>query len=217
MLTVLLGKKLGMTQITDGEGRMVGVTVIQAGPCSVLQVKTVENDGYEALQIGFDDKKEKNTTKPLLGHMRKAGVSPKRFIREIDGDDEAHKPGETITVEIFNDVNFVNVVGTSKGKGFAGVMKRWGFAGRKATHGAKGYRVPGSIGQSAWPARVFRGTKMAGHMGNRRVMTKGLEVIKVDPQRNLLLVKGSVPGHNGAYVEIHKSVEWAAQRKRKRH
>lgn len=215
MLESLLGKKIGMTQVVDGRGRMVPVTVLQAGPCSILQVKTEAVDGYEALQVGFDDKKEKNTTKPLLGHARKAGVAPKRFVREIPADGEEHAAGEAVSVDVFADVHFVDVVGTSKGKGFAGPMKRWGFAGRKATHGAKGYRVRGSIGQSAWPARVFRGTKMAGRMGGRRVMTRFLEVVKVDPDKNLILVKGSVPGSNGSYVIIHKSTEYMLRRKKK--
>ncbi len=207
MLTSLLGKKIGMTQVTDGQGRVVPVTVLQAGPCEVLQVKTSQRDGYEAVQLGFDEKKAKNTTRPLEGHFAAAGVAPKRFVREVPGDGAEHEPSEAVTVEIFNDVHFVDVIGTSKGKGFAGVMKRWGFAGHKATHGASGKRVLGSIGMSAWPSRVLRGKKMPGQMGNRRVMVKGLEVIKVDRERNLLLVKGAVPGHNGSYVQIKRSVE----------
>lgn len=216
MLTSLLGKKIGMTQVTDGEGRMVPVTVLEAGPCEVVQVKTKENDGYEAIQLGFDEKKAKNTSKPLQGHFAKAGVTPKRLVREVPGDGEEHELAETVTVKIFTDVHFVDVVANSKGKGFAGVMKRWGFSGQDATHGTVGKRVPGSIGMSAWPARVLRGKKMPGHMGNRRVMVKGLEVIKVDPEKNLLLVKGSVPGHNGCHVQIRKSFEHAKP-KQKRH
>lgn len=216
MLTALLGKKIGMTQVTDGKGRMVPVTVLQAGPCDVVQVKTKENDGYEAVQLGFDEKKVKNTTKPLQGHFTKAGVAPKRFVREVPGDGEGHGLAEAVTVAIFSDVHFVDVVANSKGKGFAGVMKRWGFSGQDATHGTQGKRVPGSIGMSAWPARVVRGKKMPGHMGNKRIMVKGLEVIKIDPERNLLLVKGSVPGHNGCYVQIRKSFEHPKPRK-KRH
>jgi len=216
MLTSLLGRKIGMTQVSDDRGRVVPVTVIEAGPCEVVQVKTAETDGYEALQLGFDDKKVKNTTRPLQGHFAAAGVAPKRFVREVPGDGEEHSPAEKVTVEIFNDVHFVDVVGTSKGKGFAGVMKRWKFRGQDRTHGAVGRRVPGSIGMSATPSRVLKGKKMAGHMGNARVMVRGLEVIKVDAERNLLLVKGAVPGHNGSYVEVRKSPERRKARK-KRH
>jgi len=216
MLTSLLGRKIGMTQVSDDRGRVVPVTVIEAGPCQVVQVKTAETDGYEALQLGFDDKKVKNTTRPLQGHFAAAGVTPKRFVREVPGDGQEHSPAEKVTVEIFNDVHFVDVVGTSKGKGFAGVMKRWKFRGQDRTHGAVGRRVPGSIGMSATPSRVLKGRKMAGHMGNARVMVRGLEVIKVDAERNLLLVKGAVPGHNGSYVEVRKSPERRKARK-KRH
>ncbi len=217
MLTALLGKKIGMTQILDGEGRMVPVTAIQVGPCDVVQVKTEESDGYRALQIGFEERKEAGTSKPLRGVFAKAGVAPKRLVREVPCDDDEHQPGETITCEIFADAHFVDVVGTSKGKGFSGVMKRWHFKGQPRTHGAMGNRVSGSIGSSAYPSRVHKGKKMAGRMGGRRVMVKHLEVLKVDPDKNLLLVKGPVPGANGGYVMVRRSAEYKAARKKKRH
>jgi len=215
MVSSILGRKLGMTQIFDGAGKVVPVTVIEAGPCCVLQVKTVENDGYAALQVALSDKKEKHTTKPLMGVFKKAGVTPKRFIREIPTDGEEHKPGDVITVEVLKDVNHVDVVGVSKGKGFAGVVKRWHFHGQPATHGAMGHRVPGSIGSSAFPSRVLKGLKMGGHMGAERVMQKGLEVVKVDPEKNLLLVRGAVPGANGGLLIVRKCAPWMAARKKK--
>ncbi len=217
MLTELLGKKIGMTQVVDSSGRMVPVTAIEAGPCSVLQVKTAENDGYAALQMGFDEKRAARTSKPLSGVFTKAGVSPKRLVREVPSDGEEHKPGDKVTVEIFADVHFVDVTGTSKGKGFAGVVKRWHFHGQPATHGAMGHRVPGSIGSSAFPSRVRKGLKMATRMGGTRVIVKHLEVIKVEAEKNLLLVKGAVPGANGSYVIIRKSAEHKTAKKRKRH
>ncbi|MHC4712328.1 MAG: 50S ribosomal protein L3 [Planctomycetota bacterium] len=217
MLTALLGKKIGMTQILDDNGRMVPVTAIQVGPCSVVQIKTEESDGYRALQIGFDERKPASTSKPLQGVFSKAGVSPKKLVREVPADEDEHQPGETITCDIFAEVHFVDVVGTSKGKGFAGVMKRWNFKGQPRTHGAMGNRVGGSIGASAYPSRVHKGKKMPGRMGGRRVMVKHLEVVKVDPEKNLLLVKGPVPGANGGYVMVRKSAEYKAARKTKRH
>lgn len=215
MVSSILGRKVGMTQVFDDSGKVVPVTVIEAGPCHVLQVKTVETDGYDALQVGYQDKKEKNTTKALVGAAAKAGVAPKRFIREIPTDGEEHSPGESITVDVFEDVPFVDVIGTSKGKGFQGVMKRWGFHGQDRTHGAMGNRVPGSIGQSAWPSRVLKGVKMATHMGAERVMVQGLAVVKVDPERNLLLVRGAVPGPNGGFVIVKKCADWMTKRKLK--
>jgi len=217
MLRAILGKKLGMTQVPDDEGRVVPVTVLQAGPCQVIQARTAQRDGYDALQIGFEDVSEKNVSKPLLGIFEKAGIAPKRVVGEIPSDGEEHEPGEAVTVEIFNDVHFVDVVGATKGKGFAGVMRRWGFSGHDATHGAVRRRVHGSIGQAATPSRVFKGKKMAGRMGGRRVMAKSLEVVRVDPERNVLLVKGSVPGRNGGYVQIRRSAAAVAAGKKRRH
>jgi len=214
MVTSILGRKLGMTQVYDADGKVVPVTVIEAGPCFVLQVKTRETDGYSALQLGFADKREKNTKKPLAGIFSKAGVSPKRFVREIPSDGEEHKPGEAITVEALKDIRFVDVIGTSKGRGFAGVVKRHHFSGQPATHGAMGHRVPGSIGSSAFPSRVLKGLRMGGHMGVARVHVRGLEVVRVDSARNLLLVKGSVPGFNGGYVIVQKCPEWVAVRRK---
>ncbi|NOX36113.1 MAG: 50S ribosomal protein L3 [Calditrichaeota bacterium] len=202
----LIGKKIGMTRIFDEEGNVVPVTVIQAGPCYVTQIKTVERDGYEAIQLGFDIKKEKNTTKPLLGHFKKANVPPLRKLKEFPPfKDREVKLGDVITVDIFQPGEIVKVSGTSKGRGFAGVVKRHGFGGGPKTHGQSDrLRAPGSIGQSSFPSKVFKGMRMAGHMGNKRVSVLGLKVIKVDPEKNLLFVKGAVPGARNNYVEIYK-------------
>ncbi len=216
MIAHILGKKIGMTHLFDEAGRMVPVTVIQAGPCSVLQVKTKDSDGYEALQLGFDDKREKNTRKPDMGVFAKAGVAPKRFVREVPTDGEDHAAGETLTVETMSETKFVDVIGTSKGKGFQGVVKVWHFHGQPASHGAMGHRVPGSIGSSAYPSRVLKGLRMAKHMGNKRVMSRGLEVVKIDTDKNLLLVKGAVPGFNGAYVIIRPCLDYMTARRTKR-
>lgn len=217
MIGSILGKKIGMTQVIDSAGRVVPVTVIQAGPVQVLEVKTSETHGYDALQVGFSDKKEKHTTKPLMGVFKKAGASPKRYIREIPSDGEEHKIGDVLTVEVLKDVTHVDVIGTSKGKGFQGVVRRWHFHGQPASHGAMGHRVPGSIGSSAYPSRVLKGVRMGGHMGNHRVMQKGLEVVKVDPANNLLLVKGAIPGYNGNMVIVRKCADWMTARKKKVH
>jgi large subunit ribosomal protein L3 len=215
MILSILGKKIGMTQIFDSNGKIVPVTVIEAGPCQVLQVKTTATDGYDALQLGFADKREKNTSKPLMGVFKKAGSTPKRFIREIPSDGEEHKAGDVIKVDIFNEIKHVDVIGTSKGKGFQGAVKMWHFHGQPATHGAMGHRVPGSIGSSAYPSRVLKGLRMATHMGANRVMVKGLQVAKVIPEKNLILVKGAVPGHDGSFVIVKKCAEWMATRKAK--
>jgi large subunit ribosomal protein L3 len=214
MITSILGRKIGMTQIYDAAGKVAPVTVIEAGPCYVLQVKTVENDGYTALQLGFSEKKEKQTKKPAKGVFAKAGVTPKRFIREVPTDGEEHKAGDVITVETMADVHFVDVTGTSKGKGFAGVVKRWHFRGQPGSHGSMGERVPGSIGSSAYPSRVLKGMKMAGHLGASRSFARGLEVVRIDPKRNLLFVKGAVPGYNGSFVIIQKCPGWVTSRKK---
>ncbi len=201
----LIGKKIGMTSLYDEEGNNVPVTVIQAGPCVVTQIKTVEKDGYDAVQLGFDDKKEKNTTKPMLGHFKKAGTTPKRKLVEFS-DFENVKLGDTLTVDIFKDDTWVDVQGVSKGKGFQGVVKRHGFRGvGDATHGQHNRnRAPGSLGASSYPSRVFKGMKMAGRTGGRNVKMISLRVMKIIPEENLLLVKGSVPGPKGSYLIITK-------------
>ena len=202
----LIGKKVGMTSVFSAEGKSVPCTVIEAGPCVVTQVKTVEKDGYTALQLGFDDKKEKHTTKPLSGHFKKAGTTPKRKLVEFSGYDVEYKLGDVIDVNLFEGTEYVDVVGTSKGKGFQGVVKRHGFAGvGEATHGQHNrQRNPGSIGACSTPSRVFKGMRMGGQTGGDRITVQNLEVLKVIPENNLLLVKGSIPGAKGSYVIIEK-------------
>ncbi len=200
----LIGRKIGMTSIFDENGKNIPCTVIEAGPCVVTQVRTKEVDGYEALQLGFDDKKTAN--KAAEGHAKKAGTVAKRKVVEFQGFEEEYKLGDTITVEHFTEGEFVDVAGTSKGKGFQGVVKRHGFAGvGQATHGQHNrLRAPGSIGAASYPARVFKGMRMAGQMGNEKVKVQNLRVLKVVPEKNLLVVKGCVPGHKNAYVTIQK-------------
>ena len=200
----LIGKKIGMTSIFDENGKNIPCTVIEAGPCVVTQVRTEEVDGYEAVQLGFDDKKTAN--KAAEGHAKKAGTTAKRRVVEFQGFEEEYKLGDTITVEHFAEGEFVDISGTSKGKGFQGVVKRHGFAGvGQATHGQHNrLRAPGSIGAASYPARVFKGMRMAGQMGNEKVKVQNLRVLKVVPEKNLLVVKGCVPGHKNAYVIIEK-------------
>ena len=202
----LLGKKIGMTSVFSADGKNVPCTVIEAGPCVVTQIKTVQTDGYDAVQVGFQEKNEKHTTKPLMGHFKRAGVTPKRHLAEFSEFDNELNLGEVLTVELFNDVVFVDVVGTSKGKGFQGVVKRHGFAGvGQATHGQHNRaRKPGSIGACSYPAKVFKGMRMGGQMGGDRVTVQNLKVLKVIPEHNLLLVKGSVPGCKGSILIIEK-------------
>ena len=202
----LLGKKIGMTSVFSADGKNVPCTVIEVGPCVVTQVKTVETDGYDALQLGFEDKKEKHTTRPEQGHFKKAGVTPKRHLAEFKGFDGEYKLGDTINVDFFTESDFVDIVGTSKGKGFQGVVKRHGFGGvGQATHGQHNrLRKPGSIGACSYPAKVFKGMSMAGQMGNERVTVQNLQVLKVIADHNLLLIKGSVPGAKGSIVLIEK-------------
>ncbi len=203
----LLGKKIGMTRIFDETGNMVPVTVVEAGPCYVLQVKSAEHDGYRAVQLGFDEKKEKNTTKPLIGHFKKAKAPALRFVREFSlyGDDEP-QPGDVVNASIFEEGDVVKVSGLSKGRGFAGVVKRYNFGGGRKTHGQSDrLRHPGSIGQSSYPSKVLKGTRMAGRMGGKRKTIDGLSIVKVDVENNLLFVKGSIPGSRNSFVEIHKS------------
>jgi len=200
----LIGKKIGMTSVFSAEGKNVPCTVIECGPCVVTQVKSVEKDGYDAIQLGFQEAKEKNTSKPLKGHFDKAGTTPKRHLAEFKGFEQPLNLGDTVTVEIFNDAKFVDVVGTSKGHGFQGVMKRHGFGGvGQSTHGQDDRaRKPGSIGACSYPAKVFKGMRMGGQMGNVRVTTQNLRVLKVIPEKNLLIIKGSVAGCKGSIVLI---------------
>ena len=198
----LIGKKIGMTSVFSADGKNIPCTVIEAGPCVVTQVKSRETDGYESVQLGFQEAKEKNTTAPMKGHFKKAGTTPKRHLAEFNGFNEELKLGDTVTVDIFADVKFV--VGTSKGRGFQGVVKRHGFGGvGQATHGQDDrLRKPGSIGACSYPAKVFKGTRMGGQMGGDRVTTQNLEVLKVIPEHNLILIKGSVAGCKGSIVLI---------------
>ena len=202
----LIGKKIGMTSIFDDNGKNVPCTVIQAGPCVVTQVRTEDKDGYEAVQLGFDDKTEKSANKAEMGHAKKAGTSVKKKVVEFQGFEAEYKLGDTITVAHFEEGEFVDISGTSKGKGFQGVVKRHGFAGvGQATHGQHNrLRAPGSIGAASYPARVFKGMKMAGRMGTDTVKVQNLRVLKVVEDQNLLVVKGCVPGHKNAYVKIEK-------------
>jgi len=203
----LLGKKIGMTSVFSADGKNVACTVIEAGPCVVTQIKTAENDGYEAIQLGFEQKKDKHTTKPMAGHFQKAGVAPQRHLAEFKGFEGEYKLGDTITVDgLFAEADFVDIQGTSKGKGYQGVVKRHGFGGvGQSTHGQHNrQRKPGSIGACSYPAKVFKGMRMAGQMGNEKVTVQNLQVIKVLPEENLLMVKGSIPGSKGSIVLIEK-------------
>lgn len=204
----ILAKKIGMTQIFE-DGKFVPVTVVEAGPNFVLQKKTEEKDGYTALQLGFDEKKEKNTTKPMMGIFNKAGVKPLRFVRELKADSvEGYELGQEIKVDILDGVEFVDIRGTSKGKGTAGVMKRHNFSGNRATHGvSRNHRLGGSIGQSSFPSKVLKGLKMAGRYGNAAVTVQNLKVVKVDVENNLLLIKGAVPGPKNGYVVVKPAIK----------
>lgn len=205
----ILGKKIGMTQIFDENGKMIPVTVIEVGPCNVVQKKTVESDGYNALQIGFGDVKVKNVNKPLKGHFDKADVAPKRVLKEFRLEDiESYNVGDIIKTDKFEVAEKVDVTGTSKGKGFAGVIKRWNFSILKASHGTgPNARRGGSIGNCADPGKVIKGHKMAGHLGNKKVTVQNLDVIKVDPENNLIVIRGAVPGAKGSVVSIVDSVK----------
>jgi len=206
----ILGKKLGMTQVFTEDGRMEVVTVIEAGPVKVVQKKVKDKDGYNALQLGFDEiRKLKNVTKPMSGHFKKASAAPQRFLREIEMD--GFNAGDDITVDIFAKGEKINVVGTSKGKGFQGVMKRHNFGGGPATHGSMFGRAPGSIGASACPSRVWKGMRMAGQMGNTRVTVKNIEIFDIKKDQNLMLVKGTVPGANGSYLVISSELPVAVK------
>lgn len=199
----ILGKKLGMTQIFTGDGKMIPVTVVEAGPCCVVQVKTLEKDGYEAVKIGFQEiKKEKKVNKPMAGVFKKSGVKPCRILKEFPMGDL--KVGDCVTVERFSKGDKVSVTGVSKGKGFQGVIKRHKFAGGPASHGSMFYRAPGSIGASSYPSRVWKNQGLPGHMGSERVTAKYLTIVDVKPDQNILMIKGAVPGAAGTYIEISK-------------
>ncbi len=203
----LIGKKIGMTSIFSAEGKNIPCTVLQVGPCVVTQVKTVEKDGYEAIQLSFDERKEKNTPKPLLGHFKNSNTTPKRIVREFKKFDVSTiKLGDVITAELYKEDTYVDVIGISKGKGFQGVVKRHGFQGvGGTTHGQHNrLRAPGSLGASSFPSRVFKGMRMGGHMGSVRVKQLNLEVVKLIVEQNILVVKGSVPGSNGSYIIVEK-------------
>ena len=202
----LIGKKIGMTSVFSAEGKSIPCTVIEAGPCHVTQIKSVETDGYEAVQLAYDEKSEKHTPAPMLGHFKKAGVAPARKLVEFSGFNKELNLGDAGTVDIFAEDSFVDIVGTSKGKGFQGVVGRYGFGGvGQSTHGQDDrLRAPGSIGASSYPSRVFPGMRMAGHTGNERVKIENLKIIKIIPENNLIVVKGSVPGCKGSYLIIEQ-------------
>ena len=202
----LLGKKIGMTSVFSADGKNVPCTVIEVGPCVVTQVKTVEKDGYAAIQLGYQEKTAKHTNKPEAGHFKKAGVAPKRYLAEFKGFEGQYSAGDTITAELFSENDFVDVVGISKGKGYQGVVKRHGFGGvGQTTHGQHNrLRAPGSVGACSYPAKVFKGMRMAGQMGNRQVTVQNLQVIKIIPEHNIIMLKGSIPGSKGSIISIEK-------------
>jgi len=204
----IIGKKIGMTSIFDASGKNIPCTVIEAGPCVVTQIKTVEKDGYDAIQLAYDDKKEKNTSKALQGHFAKAKTTPKRMVAEFTRFEKEHRKqfGDIVGVEVFVEGEFIDVVGTAKGKGFQGVVKRHGFGGvGQATHGQHNrLRAPGSLGASSWPSRVFKGMRMAGRTGGNRVKMINLQIMKILPEKNLIVVKGSVAGPNGSYLILER-------------
>jgi len=204
-MTGLLGKKIGMSQLFNESGELIGVTLIEAGPCKVIGLKRAEKDGYDAVQLGYGAIKPSRVTKPVAGQFKKVGLEPTRFIREIriDGTCEL-KPGDEVKVDIFSPGERVKVTGMSKGRGFQGVVKRHGFSGGEETHGSMSHRVPGSIGASSFPSRVWKGQRLPGRMGNKRVTVKNLEVVKVDAEKNMLVVKGAVPGPPGGLLVISK-------------
>jgi len=205
MVNGLIGKKLGMTRVFTDDGRWVEVTVLEAGPCTVVQRKTRESDGYDAVQVGYGDVKESRCTKPQLGHFAKAGIEPKRMLREfkLAGDGDVN-PGDEVKADIFEIGERVDVSATSKGKGFQGVIKRHGFGGGPGGHGSHFHRAPGSIGQAATPSKVYKGKKLPGQMGNKKVTVRNVEIVNVDSERNLILLRGCVPGANGGMVTVHK-------------
>jgi len=216
MPTTLFGRKIRMTHMFDEQGGMIPMTALEIGPCPVVQVKTEDTDGYNAYQIGFGAVKKDKVAKPYAGHFQASGAEPTRYLREVrcESDSDLPEVGTLLSVENFSEGDVVDVTGTSKGKGFAGVMKRHGFRGYKRTHGQMGNRIPGSIGASAYPARVFKGTRMAGRMGGDRISSLGLTIVKIDPENHLIYVKGCVPGPSGRLVEIRASNRGKAKKKK---
>jgi len=209
MIKGILGKKLGMSQVFAADGRRIPVTVVEAGPCVVLQKKTVSTDGYNALQVGFAAKKSHRVNQPEMGHFKKAGAGAFRHLREfrVDNVDEYNVGDEITCGTIFGVGDIIDVTGTSKGKGFQGVIKRWNFSGGRASHGSMFHRHGGSIGCSAWPSRVFKGKKMAGQMGNEQVTTQNLQIVELRPEQNLILVKGAIPGATNSLVMLRKGIK----------
>lgn len=208
MIKGILGKKLGMTQIFAADGKRIPVTVVEAGPCVVMQKKTVATDGYNAIQVAFGNRKAHRVNQPEMGHFRKVGKGAFANLRELRVENvDAYNIGDEITCAVFAGGDVVDVTATSKGKGFQGVIKRWNFSGGRATHGSMFHRSPGSIGASAWPSRVFKGKKMAGQMGNVRVTTQNLQIVEVRPDENLILVRGAVPGPKNGLVLIRQAVK----------
>ncbi|HIC85398.1 MAG TPA: 50S ribosomal protein L3 [Desulfobacterales bacterium] len=206
MVEKLFGRKLGMTRYFLEEGRAEAVTVLKIGPCVVVQKKSADKEGYNAIQVGFEPQKGSRVNKPLKGHFKAAGVGPFKFLREIKVDDpEAFELGQELKADIFQIGDLVHVSGHSKGRGFSGVMKRWGFSGGRKTHGSRSHRIPGSIGCSATPGRVIKGKKLPGHYGNQRVTVKNLKVVDVRPELDVVVVKGAVPGSKNSFVEIRKA------------
>lgn len=203
----LLGIKLGMTQVFSADGRVIPVTVVEAGPCQVVMKKTAEKDGYDAAQLSFKEAKEKHLTKPLLGHFKKNGAAPARHLAEFGGDVASLEKGQELTVEIFKEGDMIDVTGMTKGKGFQGVVKRHKFAGGPATHGSMFHRAPGSIGSSAYPSRVRKNKRLPGHMGNKKRTVQNLEVVGVRKEDNLLLIRGAIPGSKGSLVIVRKAVK----------
>jgi len=207
MVNGLLGEKIGMTQIFSDDGKVLPITLIKAGPCSVLHIKTIEKDGYFAIQLGYDDKKKKRATKPELGHVGKSSTGPYKFIKEVKSESDVDiKLGQRIALDVFGDVKKVDVISATKGKGFAGVVKRWNAKGGPATHGSTRHRSAGSIGAGTDPGRVMKGKKMPGRLGGKRMTVKNLEVVKIDKNKNILFVKGAVPGYAGSYLVVRKIV-----------
>ena len=207
MQKAIIGKKIGMTQIFDAEGKVVPVTVIEAGPCNVIQKKTVETDGYEAVQLGFGEVKEKHVNKAVKGHFAKSGVAVKKVLKEFRLDEITLNVGDEVKADIFGEGECVDVTGISKGKGYAGTVKRWGTHRGPMTHGSGYHRGPGSMGSCSSPSRVFKGKKLAGHLGCEKVTVQNLDVVKVDMDRNLILVKGAIPGPKGGIVTIKNTVK----------
>lgn len=207
MINGLLGKKIGMSQVYAADGQRIPVTVLEAGPCTVLQKKTADSDGYESVQVGFGAKSAQRVNKPEMGHFKKVGQGAFTHIREFKSLDESPAVGDQVLCDMFKPGDRIDVTGVSKGKGFQGVMKRWGFAGGRASHGSMFKRRPGAIGQSAWPSKVIKGKKMPGQLGNVRVTTQNLIVVDVRPEQNLVLVRGAVPGPKNGLVEIRKAIK----------